>query len=299
MYAQLGSIIFKELVSPTTQSVTEETNLAELALIVGKPQVQRVGDKLTQLQLGMFFHAQFCNPQEQITNLRTSRESADIMPLIMGTGEYLGNFVIKKIATVTDLAADDGTIIAATVTVDLVEYYDPDMAQTEATAAIEAGFAMIQNDPPTFIPEVVPITPEAQAMVQVVDGYSASSSAGDVLSNIDGNSEVFRPKAEQVVQKMLTTGDSLNEALSIINSDPASEVYARTRDLAQSISILVLLSADVVVQAEEFIAEIDANNVAALPALAAALADRASEVRTRSSDVLSKASELTSLIAKL
>lgn len=299
MYSQLGNITFDGRKTPSVFSGTFETNIAEHPLIENRPTIQRVGEKLRTYNLTMLFDQSFCNPSQEIASLDSSRTLGEIMPLVMGDGRYLGDYVIKKVSVNETWNAPNGAVLQAEVQVELLEFFDPDRETTQAISAISQGFAMLTNEPPAFEPVVVVIIPESEAMQGVVDANAAATTSATLLDKIGAATDKYRQKADTIVQKMLKTGDELSEVLTIIDSDPSSEMYARTRDLSSSIGIMLVLVPDVVSECLALISDIDNNNTASIPGRIVTLTDRATEVRARAKQIMDNAASLTSLTATL
>lgn len=289
MYAQLGNIQFSAVKGFTELTSTQETNLAEHALIEGKPKLQRVGTNLTTVELAMFFDVSFCNPQAEIDALNDSRESAEIMPLIMGNGRYEGTFVIQSVEKTTVTTADDGTLLQAEVAVTLLEYANNDLNAAANSGAIGQAFATLQTNPSTFIPEIVAISEASQASEAFVSASACINSTSETLSGLAGVVDLYRPKAEAIVRDMLIAGDSLGDLLELINADPASEMYAVTRELALKASETITVTADVAVEAEALISDIDAGNTVGIASKVASLVNRGTELKTRSVQLAQKA----------
>lgn len=299
MYSQLGNFTFDGRKTPSAFSGTFETNIAEHPLIENRPTIQRVGEKLRTYNLAMIFDQSFCNPSEEIAALDNSRTLGEILPLVMGDGRYLGDYVIKKVTVNDTWNAPNGTMLQAEVQVELLEFFDPDRETSQAISAVSQGFAMLTNEPPAFEPVIIPIIPEAEALQGVVDGTAAATTSATLLDNIGAATDKYRQKADTVVQNMLKTGDEMSEVLTVINSDPSSEMYARTRDLASSIGIMLVLVPDVVSECLALISDIDNNNTSSIPGRIVTLTDRGTEVRARANQIMKDAASLSSLTATL
>lgn len=296
MYAQLGSIQFTPIKGFTGMSSTLETNFAEHALIEGKPKLQRIGTNLTAIEVTILLDISFCEPQSEINALNSSRESAEVMPLIMGDGRFVGNFVIQTVSDTPMHSAGNGRVLQSEVTLSLLEYANANSELSFASNAIAQAFANVNNSPPTFIPEIVAITPEMQTAQELVGASASINTTADVLSVLQANVELYRPKAEQITQDMLIAGDSLSNVLEAINADSASEMYARTRNLALKISETILVTADVAVEASALIADIDAGNTSSIPDRVVALVNKGIELSNKSRQLSQQASDLISLI---
>lgn len=299
MHSQLGNFIFEGRNSPSVSTRAYETNYVEHALIENRPTLQRVGEKLRTQNLEMFLDQSFCNPSEVIASMEESRQLGEILPLIMGDGRYFGDFVIKKMGIAENYHGPNGTLLAATVQMELLEYFDPDAEASQKVSDISNGFATLSNQPPAFDPVVVPIMPESLAVFGIVTANASTTSAADVMDKIAVNSEKYRSKADAINQNMLKAGDSLNEVLTLINADSASEMYARTRDLEASIGVMQLVISDVVLECTLLIADIDNGNLASIPTRLTAITNKSTEVKTRANQIKSNASSLVSYATTL
>jgi phage protein U len=294
MFSQLGTIIFNALLSPTAMAVNSETNLAEHPLIENRPTLQRVGEKLKVINMGMFFDQSFCDPTEQLSALEASRFSSEIMPLIMGDGSYIGEFVIKKITATTIASAPNGAVQQMDVQVELTEFYDPDREQTQQVSAISSGFAMAQNEPATSTPVLVPIQPELIAVSGLVSSNAFATTSVSLMDTLKQNASLYRSKADAILQNMLKCGDGLNEVLDIIDSDPASQVYQITRDLASSIAVMTIVISDVVIECTSLISDLDAGDISSATNRVASLATKSLEVQSRAAQIMDNSASLTS-----
>lgn len=116
MYRQLGDILFEWLKGFEAWSVEgNEASYGEHALIDGKPRLQKTGDTLQALNLTFRLHAKFCNPKRELAKLDKAKTDGEILPLLMGDGTYVSDFVIISAPYTVDHALADGTIVQATV----------------------------------------------------------------------------------------------------------------------------------------------------------------------------------------
>jgi phage protein U len=296
MYAQLGPIQFTPIKGFSSVSSTRETNLVEHALIEGKPKLQRVGTNLTTLEIVMLLDAAFCDPQSEIDALNNSRELAEVMPLVMGDGRVVGNFVIRAVSDNQLNHTKEGTITQAEVTVSLVEYAGADTTEAAASIAIAAAFANVNNAPATYIPVAVPISIEHSATQGLVNANAGINTTVDNLTGLTGYVDLYRPKAETVIQDMIAAGDQLNDVLQTINADPLSEMYDRTRDLALVIEQTLNVTADITTEAEALIQDIENGDVSSAAARVAELGNKAQELDTKSSQISQTSAALISLV---
>lgn len=147
MYAQLGDIVFDGLKGFSDYSNRKSASIAQHAVIDGKPRLQKTGDMLDQITLGMLFHASFCVPEDEIAKIDTALMTGSILPLITGLGESLGNFVIAERATRIEHMFPNGRIRSATVSVTLLESEATDVLSEAVLQAKRTAFSNGSNNP--------------------------------------------------------------------------------------------------------------------------------------------------------
>ncbi|MDE2101148.1 MAG: phage tail protein, partial [Patescibacteria group bacterium] len=106
---------------------TNEFNYAEIPVIGSKPVMQWTYDHLQELHLELLFHYFFTNPQAAENALLALAATHKAQQLTFGNGDNgagtnMGLFVIKKLERDDIWRADDGSIIALSMKMDLVEY---------------------------------------------------------------------------------------------------------------------------------------------------------------------------------
>jgi len=296
MYAQLGNIIFTPVKGFTEVSFTSETNLVEHALIDGKPKLQRVGENLETLDISILFDIAFCNPQSEIDALKSSRQAGEVMPLIMGNGRFVGNYVIRTIDQTNANEAPDGTLLQAEVSLALSEYANEELPQASTSSSISQAFATAVNTPLSFANLTEYKSVNQQASADVIASSASMNTASTTLATLDASVELYRPKANAIIRDMQTAGDTLENLLSTINADSASELYGLTRSLAIAIAVCLSVVSDVTVEAQALIADIDANNTGSIPGRIASLVQRSVEIRSRSKQMSQSAADLVTYI---
>lgn len=119
----LGNIVFaRPAETPESEGYSRSHTYAEMKPAVGKPILQRKGANLTDLNVSMYFHADFCDPSIYIERLFNLMDSGEIVEYYHDNGEFRGNFVILDVRVRVEKRYPDGTLMAATVDVSLKEY---------------------------------------------------------------------------------------------------------------------------------------------------------------------------------
>lgn len=122
MFAILGNIEFEVLGGITGIEQRGAADWAEHARIQGKPLLQWVGDGLDELTLHMGLHAWLGDPDARLRALRQAKAAHEPLAFVLGSGDYLGVFVITEINSSSRRASALGQTFAATLQVTLREY---------------------------------------------------------------------------------------------------------------------------------------------------------------------------------
>lgn len=224
MFAQLGSIIFDGVKGFESLEKRRATNFAEHSRIEGKPRLQRIGSDLQSINITIHLHAQFTNPQKSIDELDNARETAEVLPFVMGNGKVIGDFVIEIISETIMLSGPLGELVEASVELTLLEYYDPNKPLQEQTDAVSSGFAMDANDPLPVEEIQLAQTPAAIISGQVTEAtVKASSVDSDILAAQDNPSDAPR-LMEQVTDNLNDLGELITDMQQ--NIDNASTLEA-------------------------------------------------------------------------
>lgn len=147
MYAQLGDIVFELAYGFETYSSTAAASYAEHALVENKPRLQRTGNGLDEVNFSLNLHIGFCNPDNEWARLLQAKDLGDVLSLVWGTGDVVGDFVIltcKRDIIKTD---KDGFVIASKVEVSLKEYTTPDKEAARLQQAKQNAFATSLRQP--------------------------------------------------------------------------------------------------------------------------------------------------------
>lgn len=174
---QLGDIQFEGLRGLDSLRKSREAVYAELPLMGGKPRLQRTGTALQQVTVSIALHAAFTDPAADIAALDEYREGGDVLTLINGEGEVVGDFVITAIEESVTQTSPTGRTLSAEVSLTLKEHFDPNKPATLAQAAQSAAFA-VGADKVVPVRLVRPPITSASVVSQNVTGGISASAAG-------------------------------------------------------------------------------------------------------------------------
>jgi len=121
IFGAFGTIVFIPLASPESITFDDKTSYAKMNVVNGPPQLQWIYDDLTALKMDIYLHQLWCFPLGVIQELQAMRLNHVPQPLILST-ENRGNFVIQEIVEEDIWRADDSTIIAARLRLDMVAW---------------------------------------------------------------------------------------------------------------------------------------------------------------------------------
>jgi len=175
MYAQLGNIRFEGLKGFSSLEESFGVNYVEHERINGKPRLQAVGDVLDTITFDMFLHADFTDPEADIEAIRLNMVNREVLPLVLGNGKVVGNFVIPSFTKSTQFTDPNGNIISATISVELLESYSDDPLRDSKKAAKNSAFATTarNNNVRTVLPPKLSDGTEVTARVSEI-GYQAA-----------------------------------------------------------------------------------------------------------------------------
>lgn len=237
MYCQLGDIVFEGLKGFEAWSVDgNEAAYGEHALIDGKPRLQKTGDTLQELNLTFRLHATFCNPRQELSKLEKVKTDGEILPLLMGDGNYIADYVIIALPYTVDHALADGTIVQATVTLSLKEFVPYSKEEQQQQEARKNAFATGDKKPVVSRPPQPP-TETAKAAKNVTE---TAQQAGEI-DRLSGEYENNVSSRATIEQKIKNACDKGNKAINDLNDkldnvEDLQGIYTALQAAALSVS---------------------------------------------------------------
>lgn len=120
MYFMLGNIAF-EPVNLTDFSENHSADFAEHAVLKGKPKLQAMGEKLTDLSFSIRLHHKIGGVESRYQSLLSAKTKQDALALMWGS-KYKGNFVITDISSTTLFTDGKGNALAREMNISLKEF---------------------------------------------------------------------------------------------------------------------------------------------------------------------------------
>lgn len=220
MIIQLGDKEFSGVFAPSDWSYGGgEANLAEHALINTKPRLQHTGEALEEISLRFHLRAEFCHPEQELADFDEWKSTGEILPLLLGTGEYRGDYLLQGLATTINQTFDDGTIVDAEVTLTLVEHVAADPLRQQQIRDRQNATA-VGGVTQTTRRRIQPKTPQAEAhaalMEAQIESWNASDGARRALES--GQPENY---IERVHKSVAKAQGRMNKAREKINAAQA------------------------------------------------------------------------------
>jgi phage protein U len=122
MFAILGDIEFTVAGGISAMEHSASADWAEHARIQGKPLLEWVGEGLDECNLTIELHPALGDPEQRLRALRLAKSQHQPLAFVMGSGEYLGPYVITQLNNTVRRATAVGQLMAATVQLSLREY---------------------------------------------------------------------------------------------------------------------------------------------------------------------------------
>lgn len=122
MFAILGEIEFTVAGGISGMEQRGSADWAEHTRIQGKPLLEWIGEALDEVNLTIELHPVLGDPEARLRALRLAKKKHEPLALVMGSGEYVGPYVIVDLNNVIRRATAVGQIRSASVQVSLKEY---------------------------------------------------------------------------------------------------------------------------------------------------------------------------------
>jgi len=139
-FAVLGEIEFTVLKGPESWEASSRADYAELPRINQKPRLQFVGMALDEIRLDFSMHKLYGDPAADIKRLRTAMQAHTPLALVLGNGDYKGEFVITDVSESVLHSDGDGTTVYLEAQLTLREHAG-DPANPPSPAVVPAGAA--------------------------------------------------------------------------------------------------------------------------------------------------------------
>lgn len=232
MFIQLGSFIFDANLTPTSFEQNEDVSIVEHSLVNRKNLLQFTGLALKDISMSITLRQDWCNVRTTIDQLNSLKNNFTVLPLLWGYGILEGDFVITSMPVTHLQQLNDGTLIAAAISLRLREYATDDkMAkaeQTQRNSAIAVGITAPTLD------EVISSTPG--------ENEQTASTVSVVTSNAGTLDEVIKQYANTGIQNNNILAN-INNVLNEVNKvkarieNPLSGLFGNSALLSTALNV--------------------------------------------------------------
>lgn len=246
MLFQLGNKRFEGLYLPYYWSHSgSEANLAEYELINTKPRLQHTGVSLEEISLSFQLRLDFCSPDQEILAFEAWKDTGEILPLLIGNGNYIGDFVIKSVGKTIGQTMEDGTIVQAQISLSLLEYVSSDWEEQQRKEDKRNALAVdVEGNSPGKQKK----TPEGDAHTALLNAQNEAWEAANAIEelyqaeNPESKIEKVKRKSKEAQKGLSLAKDKIeavqqqiNNATGIINAiENAQEKFVEISFLMQS-----------------------------------------------------------------
>ncbi|WP_371356112.1 phage tail protein [Pseudomonas chlororaphis] len=178
MFAILGEIEFTVAGGISGMEQSGSADWAEHARIQGKPLLEWIGEGLDECNLTIELHPVLGDPEARLRALRQAKAKHEPLAFVMGSGEYLGAYVITNIGNTVRRATATGQIQSAVVQLNLKEYTGAFTRKVTRSGLLDTalnGTSAAAAGSPGLISRLMP----APSTVQAVIGHAKT--AGNML----------------------------------------------------------------------------------------------------------------------
>lgn len=225
MTVSLGDINFDVLPGINSYDDVKETLYAQIPLALGKPTLQRTGEKADEINLTIILKDAFGTPEDQYRVLNKKRIAGEILPFIWGTGEIEGDFVIAQLNKTMDELGSGGAWKTITCTLKLIESFNSNSnKQSTERANLEKGaFATNPNQ-------------QRPANIKVTEPSPATDLMDDVQS-VDVGTQETTDKLDTAVQQSAIKSTAIDQAQQFVD-ESNRQAYQVSRLITQTKTLL-------------------------------------------------------------
>lgn len=110
MIAVLGVYTFTLLKMVNSVNMRESVDFAEHQFIGKKSSLEFLGENLKEIDISVGFYLPYCVPliEHQLLNLAMKKQT--VLPFVLGTGVYLGKYVITEMNTTAEIVGANGQL---------------------------------------------------------------------------------------------------------------------------------------------------------------------------------------------
>jgi hypothetical protein len=209
MYAQIGNIALENQTGFESFSHEKGASIPEHAVIDGKPRLQKTGNKLDKITFAINLHIGFCVPEDVIVLFEKYVINSTPVPITLGTGRFLGNFILTDIKKNVVQTNASGKIIECKIEIPALEW----VGKTSFTK--KTPTSVVTSNPPVISKVPVPVPVAGQLAGNVRDSQNLAVEVENNLKVADSNPAKKNQKFKDTLFKIQQIEDKLKGAYEI------------------------------------------------------------------------------------
>ena len=179
MYFMLGKVAF-EPVDLTDFNESHSADFAEHAVLKGKPRLQAMGEKLSELSFAIRLHHKIGGVESRYQALLAAKAKQEALALMWGS-KYKGNFVITDISSTTLFTDGKGNALAREMNISLREFVGNSQNSLLGAALNVGGKSLLGSILPQGL--VNTLSTAKRAVSRAVEIYQQGKRAVDEVRN--------------------------------------------------------------------------------------------------------------------
>ena len=121
MVAVLGVYTFTLLKMVNAVNMRESVDFAEHQFIGKKSSLEFLGENLKEIDISVGFYQPYCVPLIEHQLLAFAMHERKVLPFVLGTGVYLGKYIITEMNTTAEIVGGRGQLDALECQIKLKE----------------------------------------------------------------------------------------------------------------------------------------------------------------------------------
>jgi hypothetical protein len=204
MYAQIGNIALENQKGFESFLHEKGASLPEHAVIDGKPRLQKTGNKLDKVTFTINLHLGFCIPEDVINEFENYVVNSTPVPVTLGTGKFLGNFILTDIKKNIVQTNSIGRIIECKIEILAIEWVSGKTNFKKLNPT-----SVTTSNPPTIASVPVPVPVSGQIVAGVRESQNLAVEVDKNLSVAESNPSKRNQKFKETLLKIQHIDDKL------------------------------------------------------------------------------------------
>jgi len=242
MLAILGEIEFTVAGGLSGMNLTQGADYAEHALIAGRPLLESTGDALDEYQLIIELHPTLGDVNARTRALRDAMTAHQPLAFVLGSGDFLGAFVITELLQTQRRTWANGAAFAATLNITLRQWAG-EFEVPPPTPALADSIDAVLDAQPELLRAESPI--KTAAMQALEQAKAAAQTVGEAMRVVDS---VKNGDIAAALQQVPALANAVGRAAPMLST--MTEAVSALQGEFEAASELVQLGTDALSQVQ-------------------------------------------------